>query len=313
MYIELLNKMSEPIRIAFLKVDMSMVEEIRMRKNMPLAIYNGQGYMFITPHGEVCTAYEKAYIVTQKDIERTMELLCGASIYSFQEQIKSGFITTDEGHRVGIAGRAVLENDKIVHIKDISGFNFRIARQKKDAAANVIEYIIQNDVIKNALIISPPGYGKTTMIRDIARRASNSGIKTTIIDERSEIAAMTADTCGYDIGIHTDVIDACPKVAGIMLAIRSLSPQLIVCDEIGCDNDIYAIKEALRCGVHIVTSIHSKNVEELFLYGKNTKILELFDLFITIDRVNGQRVNKIQTCAQVKNIMHNEMRGIRYA
>ncbi len=289
----LIGNMSETVRELLKNIDLTEAQEIRLRKNMPLTIHFVRMYFYVSKNGTLTQKESDSYIVSAYDIERTLELLCSGSVYSFKEQIKSGYITTAYGHRVGIAGRCVTENGKVTYIKDISGLNFRIARQVKDAAKDIINKVIKGDKVKNTLVISSPGGGKTTLLRDIANKASCAGIKTVVVDERSEIAAMLDGICTYDMGPVSDVLDACPKAEGIMLAIRSLSPQLIVCDEIGKESDFEAVCEASRCGVAVVSSIHGKNLEQV--QKRYRDIAHYFDVFITLDSKTENRIKEVIT------------------
>lgn len=287
----LIKNMSEPIRQLLKNVDLTNVQEIRLRKNMPLTIHFVCMYLFVSRSGTLTQKQDDAYIVSAYDIDRTLEILCSGSVYSYKEQIKSGYITAAYGHRVGIAGRCITEDGKVTYIKDISGLNFRIARQVKDAAKDIINKIITGDKVKNTLVISSPGGGKTTLLRDIAKRASYAGIKTVIVDERSEIAAVSDGISTYDIGPVSDVLDACPKKEGIMLAVRSLSPQLIVCDEIGKEGDLAAVCEASRCGVAVASSIHGENLEQI--HKRYPDITEYFDVFVTLDSKKENRIKEV--------------------
>lgn len=247
------------------------LEEIRVRLNKPLMI-NGNNFDYmLTSLGAITDKYENAYIVTRIDCEKTIQLLSNYSVYAIEEELKSGYITLRGGHRVGIVGRGIIENGRIRALKNISGFNIRISRQVIGAADGLIKFLIkkENDIY-NTLIISPPQCGKTTLLRDIIRQLSNGiermnirGLKIGLVDERSEIAGSYQGIPQNDVGCRTDVLDACPKSSGIIMLIRSMSPQVIATDEIGSKADVEAIYESLNAGIRMVTTIHGDGLEDI--------------------------------------------------
>jgi len=247
------------------------LEEIRVRLNKPLMI-NGNNFDYmLTSLGAITDKYENAYIATRIDCEKTIQLLSNYSVYAIEEELKSGYITLRGGHRVGIVGRGIIENGKIRALKNISGFNIRISRQVIGAADGLIKFLIkkENDIY-NTLIISPPQCGKTTLLRDIVRQLSNGiekmnirGLKIGLVDERSEIAGSYQGIPQNDVGCRTDVLDACPKSSGIIMLIRSMSPQVIATDEIGSKADVEAIYESLNAGIRMVTTIHGDGLEDI--------------------------------------------------
>lgn len=247
------------------------LEEIRIRLNKPLMINCGNYDYMITSSGTVTDTPGKAYIATHSDCEKTIQLLSNYSVYALEEELKSGYITLCGGHRVGIVGRGIIESGRVKALKNISGFNIRIARQVIGAADNIIKYIVkkENDIC-NTLIISPPQCGKTTLLRDMIRQLSNGiqslnirGLKIGLVDERSEIAGSYQGVPQNDVGIRTDVLDACPKSSGLIMLIRSMSPNIIATDEIGSKADVDAIYEALNAGIRVVTTIHGDNLEDI--------------------------------------------------
>ncbi len=282
----LLSCMSERIQELLRHVDLTALEEVRLRKGRPLLLDFGIQQQFITPGGRLCQQEGAGYVVTEADLERSLILACGGSVYACQEQLRHGYVTVNGGNRIGVVGSAVLENGEIRSLKEISGMNYRFARQVYGASDKVIDSVLHGGKLHSTLIVSPPGCGKTTLLRDLVRQISARGYKSVIIDERSELAAMAGGICGYDVGVRTDVLDACPKAAGMMMAVRSMSPQAIVTDEIGSGKDIEAIRSALRCGVCVIASIHAHSAAALYRSG-GQELCALFDIFVTLSKRSG--------------------------
>ena len=236
------------------------IREIRIRIQRPI-ILKIQNYDILID-----------YRVTDRDIMQTLERLCENSIYAYKNQIKEGYITIRGGHRVGIVGTGIVENGEIVNLKNISSLNFRIAREVKGCANDIVKEIInkENNTIYNTMLISPPGKGKTTMLRDIVRQLSNgieqigfSGKTCGIVDERGEIAACYKGVPQNDIGIRSDVIENVSKEKGIKILLRSMAPEIIACDEIGTKEDVQAIKLATISGVKGIFTMHGKDIKDV--------------------------------------------------
>lgn len=194
------------------------------------------------------------YIVMTNDILQILQNICENSIYSYQKEICQGYITIKGGHRIGVTGSCVIENGKIINMNYISSLNFRIAKQIIGCSNIILKYIIneENNNIFNTLIVSRPGAGKTTLIRDIIRNISNgtqtsNGLNVGVVDERCEISAMYKGAIQNDLGIRTDVLTNVSKGIGMRMLIRSMAPQVLVADEIGSNEDIMAINEAMCC------------------------------------------------------------------
>lgn len=248
-----------------------IIEEIRLRTNKKIAIKCGQDIIILE------------YTVKQEDILETFEKVCENSIYSYRKQICEGFITIKGGNRVGITGSAVVENEKVINIEYISSLNFRISREIHGCSNEILKNIldVENGTIFNTIIVSIPGAGKTTILKDLIRNISNGkpeyNLKPKmcgVVDERGEIAAMYRGIAQNDIGILTDVMENIPKFKGISMLVRSMAPSVIFCDEIGSREDIEAIRYVFNSGVKGVFTAHSDSILNLT---KNKEINKLVD------------------------------------
>ncbi len=229
------------------------LEEVRIQINQPVIVITSGKEIFIN-------TFKK---ITDESLEIILNNLMNYSIYAYEEDLAKGYITIEGGHRVGVCGRVVKNKNNITLIKDISSLNIRRSREIKGSAEKLIKEITDNIGLQNTVIVSPPKCGKTTLLRDIVRLLSCDGYRVGVIDERSEIAGMYQGVPSYDIGPRTDVLDGCPKAEGMLMMIRSMSPDVIVTDEIGKDEDIEAIESALCAGVKIITTIHGRTYEDL--------------------------------------------------
>ena len=257
--------------------ELELLEEIRVRNNLPLICKIGQADKVLN------------YKISTEDINYIFQKICENSIYTYQNQIANGYITIQGGNRVGIVGTAVLHEDKVTNFNYISGLNFRISRQILGCSNSIMQKIInkEQNTIYNTLIISMPGMGKTTLLRDIIRNISNGieglidGANIAVIDERGEISATFKGIMQNDLGIRTDVVNDIPKHIGMRLAIRSMSPKVLAADEIGSKEDSEAINYAMCCGVKGIFTAHGESIEDVC---KNPELKELINNK-TIERV----------------------------
>lgn len=233
------NKISLILKEKVTRENINKLEEIRLRSNQNIILKFNYKEEIVN------------YIVTSNDILETLQNICENSIYSYQKEICQGYITIKNGHRVGITGNCVIENGKIININYISSLNFRIAKQIIGCSDKVLKYIVnsENNTIFNTLIVSLPGAGKTTLLRDIIRNLSTNGLTVGVVDERCEISAMYKGISQNELGQRTDVLTNVSKAIGMKMLIRSMAPEVIVADEIGNEEDIVAINEAIcsRC------------------------------------------------------------------
>lgn len=204
------------------------------------------------------------------------------SIYAIQNDINNGFVIIRGGHRIGVSGEVVYVDGKIKNIKNICSLNIRVAKQIYGCADKVLKSIIQNGKVNNTLIVSPPGCGKTTLIRDIVRQISNGvpslnfkGKNVSLIDERGEIASVYEGVASLDVGVRTDIMSNVTKSTGMKMMIRSMAPDVIATDEIGKKEDIVAIKEAMLSGVSVIVTMHGDSLQDI---NKNKDIKELLDM-----------------------------------
>ncbi|MDF2803615.1 MAG: stage sporulation protein [Anaerocolumna sp.] len=295
---ELLKIFSLNLRTILTKLNMNyeLLQEIRLRINAPLlVIYDNKEY-YVTASSELCEYDSNLYIITKNEIKETMEYISNYSLYAFEEELKQGFITITGGHRIGIAGKAVLEENRIKSIKHISFINIRLSHQVKGCADKVLPYIMdgKGKDCYHTLIISPPRCGKTTLLRDVIRQLSDGGkdrpgLSIGVVDERSEIGACYMGTPQNDLGIRTDVLDCCPKAKGMLMLIRSMSPRIIAVDEVGSVEDIEAIEYVMNCGCKLIATVHGNTIDDI----KNKPILgklvkeKLFERYIILNNQDG--------------------------
>jgi stage III sporulation protein AA len=217
------------------------------------------------------------------------------SMYTLEEELRRGYVTIDGGHRIGLAGKVILENGQVKAIRDVSSFNIRIAKERIGISDKLIPYLFQGDWL-HTMIIGPPQTGKTTLLRDIARIISSGDplrgyppFKVGIVDERSEIAGCVKGIPQLTFGHRVDVLDACPKAEGMMMMIRSMSPDVLIVDEIGRIEDAEAIMEAVNAGIKLIMTTHGTTLSEIQKRPSLRSILDqrLFQRYIELSRENG--------------------------
>jgi stage III sporulation protein AA len=277
-------------------VELDSVEEIRIRAGRSVILMSGDEEWFLREDGQVVQSSRNHLIPTREDLYKMLQVICKNSLYAFQEEISNGFITLDGGHRVGLVGKILFHKGKIKNVVGFSGLNFRISKEIKGASNEILKYVIGNGQVLNTLIISPPGAGKTTVLRDLTRQISNGvpqyqlkGFKVGIVDERNELLGEGDGEYEHDLGLRTDVLQGCPKDIGILMLLRTMSPQVVITDEIGDDRDFSAIKKSINAGIKIITSYHSYNLREAsFRKGVGKFIKEgIFERIISLSTYRG--------------------------
>lgn len=294
---ELLNIFSLELRgiLGKLQIDFKNLQEIRLRINSPLIINYCNREYFVSEDSKLVDDPSMGILITRNEIKETMEYISNYSLYAFEEEIRQGFITINGGHRIGITGKTIIYEDLVKSMKHISFINIRLAHQVKGCGDIVMPYIVNESYqgIYNTLIISAPRCGKTTLLRDIIRQISNGysklkGMNVGVVDERSEIGACYMGEPQNDLGIRTDILDCCPKAKGMMMLIRSMSPQVIAVDEIGSREDLDAIDYVISCGCKLIATVHGSSLEDV----KNKPVLgellkeRLFERYIVLNNVS---------------------------
>ena len=287
-----------------LDVELEGMEEVRMRVGAPLfVIYRNREYAAgrdgglertDEPHG--ISLYKAFYLVEKEDVEETLQCAVRYSLYAYEEELKQGFITVQGGHRIGVAGRVVPEGGAVKALHPVTFLNIRFSHQITGCADGVLPYLYDGKTggFLHTLIISPPGCGKTTLLRDIVRQVSDgnethAGKTVGVVDERSEVGACFQGIPQNDVGRRTDILDCCPKAAGMMMLIRSMSPEVVAVDEIGGEADLAAMRYVMNCGCRILATVHGSSMEDIGKKPGFSRFLEeqVFDRYLILGKENG--------------------------
>lgn len=271
------------------------LEEIRLRIGKPVIARLHEGEFFLDGQGDFTKNMEEAYCLDNGEMEDIWAQICHDSPYAYEDEVKQGFLTVSGGHRIGVAGQVVAEeNGQVRTQKNIASLNIRIAHERRGCADKLLPHLYEGKNLLNTLLISPPGCGKTTLLRDIIRQVSDGnpyaeGMTVGVVDERSEIAGCYMGVAQNDVGIRTDVLDACPKIHGMMMLIRSMAPRVVAIDELGGMEDVEAMRRVASCGCNLLATVHGSGLQDVCKKAFMQQLIAegLFRRYVVLHKNNG--------------------------
>lgn len=271
------------------------LQEIRLRTDRPVLLSSGRREYFIGEDDLPAAQEKQAKRTDSRQMQDILNHICRYSLYAFTDELKQGYLTVPGGHRIGIAGQVVLSGEGLVQsIKNIAYMNIRISHEVKGAADSILPFLYEKGEPQNVMIISPPGCGKTTLLRDLIRQVSDGnrfgrGRTVGVVDERSEIAGSYQGIAQNDVGCRSDIMDACPKALGMLMLLRSMAPRVIAVDELGEREDIQALGQAVLSGVGLMVTIHGEGIEDVKhrVYLQEILKRRYFKRFVVLGREKG--------------------------
>lgn len=246
------------------------IQELRLRALRPIQVVCGKDTYLLEKDGRL--GHRSGIVISRLMLDAVFQNICEHSIHSYQQEIQQGYVTIAGGNRVGLCGSAVIGNGKIEMLRYISGMNVRIAREVRGCAESLAGQVF-SDGLCGLLVAGPPSSGKTTILRDLCRILGRK-YRISVMDERGELAAMQRGESPFDLGEQTDVFDGFPKAEGIAVAVRVMSPEVLLCDEIGGAEETEALLPVLHTGVHLIASVHAGSIAELYARPQVKRLLE---------------------------------------
>ncbi len=264
------------------------INEIRLRMNRPVVLVCGNESFYLHSDSTLDKSADNTFNCTKEIIEDTFARMCSFSVHSHLSDIVNGYITLEGGHRVGVVGTAALDKDGcITSVRNISSLNIRIAKECVGCSDELFIRTMKQGA-ESIIIAGPPSSGKTTLLRDLVRRISDSGTKVCVIDERQELSAGIAN-----LGINTDVYNSYPKTKALNMAVRTMSPQVIAIDEVSEKSEIEAISSASNCGVKLFVTIHASTINEIVNKPQIRELINTYSFDKLVLLMGAENVGKI--------------------
>lgn len=260
------------------------VREIRIRAGRRAVLCMAQGEM------------ECAGVIAPAQVAQIAEALCDHALYARAEEQRQGFVALRGGHRMGLCGRVIAHGQTVRGVREISSLCIRIAGEWKGAADGLMPCLLDAEGRpRSLLVVGMPGTGKTTLLRDVCRQMSEMGLQTCIVDERSEMAAVSGGVPQLDVGPNTDVLDGCSKESGLRWLIRSMAPDVLVTDELGGALDVQAVLEARASGVAVMASLHGRDLQQALSRGALYQLAQhrAFDRYALLSPSGAGRIDMI--------------------
>lgn len=283
-------------------------QEIDLRAGRPVTLVCGREILFPDGCGGVKEFPAKeSPELSVAELAEILHRLCGYSVYSYQEELREGFLTLRGGHRVGVAGTAVVQGGMVSGVREVSSLNIRLAREKRGCATKLLSQM-GGELRGGLLLAGPPAGGKTTFLRDLARQLSSGEAgcrihKVAVVDERCEIAGSWRGEPQNDVGVCCDVLSGCPKAVGILQAARSLSPEFILCDEVGTREEIEALTQGVHTGAALIATIHAGSLRELLSRPQTAALLQTGAFETVVQLGSREQPGSIQGCYKAGDLL----------
>lgn len=295
----IVNCFPPELRQAFQQIPLPIwkqLQEIRLRTGRPIAVRSSRTEQFLKSDGSLSDRWQDGIVLQAAQVESVFRAACAYSVYRYQKEIAEGYLTMQGGNRIGICGTAVFRDGQYVQMRNINGLNIRLARQVKDCARELAAQTCWKQ-LSSVLLAGSVGSGKTTMLRDLCRILGQT-YRLCIIDSRGEIAAVQDGVPQYEIGLHTDVYDGFPRAEGAVMALRVMTPDGLVCDEISTMEEANALMQVHGCGIHILATAHAAELEDLYRRAALRTLLEagVFDYIVLLKNGTVQTVRRVATC-----------------